>query len=59
MYCHIYVLQKDRHDVSNFDNVFTKEEMKNTPTDKLLLMNLDQDEFAGFSYVNPQFIVNV
>lgn len=50
---------KDRHDVSNFDNVFTKEEMKNTPTDKLLLMNLDQDEFAGFSYVNPQFIVNV
>lgn len=45
--------------MSNFDNVFTKEEMKNTPTDKLLLMNLDQDEFAGFSYVNPQFIVNV
>lgn len=53
------VLQKSRHDVSNFDAVFTKEAIKNTPTDKLLLMNLGQEEFAGFSYVNPTFIINV
>ncbi|ESN95428.1 hypothetical protein HELRODRAFT_86867, partial [Helobdella robusta] len=52
--------QKDRNDTSNFDPIFTKEPLKNTPTDKLLLMNLDQDEyFAGFSFVNPRFIVDV
>uniref|UniRef100_A0A1I8F505 Protein kinase domain-containing protein n=1 Tax=Macrostomum lignano TaxID=282301 RepID=A0A1I8F505_9PLAT len=32
---------------------------KLTPTDKLFIMNLDQTEFSGFSYVNPEFIVEV
>ena len=30
-----------------------------TPTDKLFIMNLDQTEFQGFSYVNPEFVVEV
>ncbi|KAK3729503.1 hypothetical protein RRG08_044018 [Elysia crispata] len=45
---------KGRKDVSNFDREFTSEAPKLTPTDKLFIMNLDQDEFSGFSYVNPE-----
>ncbi|XP_013393056.1 calcium-dependent protein kinase C isoform X4 [Lingula anatina] len=50
---------KAKKDVSNFDKEFTKETAKLTPTDKLFIMNLDQTEFAGFSFVNPEFIVKV
>lgn len=53
-------MQRDRCDVCNFDQVFTKEQVKNSATDKLLLMNVDQDEyFGGFSFINPQFVVTV
>lgn len=55
----IFNLQKSRKDVSNFDREFTSEAPKLTPTDKLFIMNLDQTEFAGFSFVNPEFIVSV
>jgi len=51
--------QKTVKDVSNFDREFTSEAPKLTPTDKLFIMNLDQTEFAGFSYVNPEFLVTV
>ena len=51
--------QKTVKDVSNFDREFTNEAPKLTPTDKLFIMNLDQTEFAGFSYVNPEFVVTV
>ena len=51
--------QKTVKDVSNFDREFTSEAPKLTPTDKLFIMNLDQTEFSGFSYVNPEFIVTV
>uniref|UniRef100_K1RBP7 protein kinase C n=1 Tax=Magallana gigas TaxID=29159 RepID=K1RBP7_MAGGI len=51
--------QKSRKDVSNFDREFTSEAPKLTPTDKLFIMNLDQTEFAGFSFVNPEFIVSI
>lgn len=51
--------QKSPADISNFDADFTNEQLKTTPTDKLFLMNLDQNMFAGFSYVNPEFIVTV
>lgn len=52
-------LQKSKKDVSNFDREFTSEAPKMTPTDKLFIMNLDQTEFTGFSYVNPEYIVEV
>ncbi|KAL5018078.1 hypothetical protein ScPMuIL_003800, partial [Solemya velum] len=48
---------KSRKDVSNFDREFTSEAPKLTPTDKLFIMNLDQTEFAGFSFINPEFVV--
>lgn len=55
----LYISQKSRKDVSNFDREFTSEAPKLTPTDKLFIMNLDQCEFSGFSYVNPEFVVTV
>ncbi len=54
-----FSLQKNKKDVSNFDREFTSEAPKMTPTDKLFIMNLDQMEFQGFSYVNPEYIVEV
>lgn len=50
---------KSLTDLSNFDSEFTKEALVTTPTDKLFLMNLDQNTFAGFSFVNPEFSVTV
>ncbi|XKL60985.1 hypothetical protein PGB90_008042 [Kerria lacca] len=50
---------KHRKDVSNFDKQFTTEKTDLTPTDKLFMMNLDQTEFMGFSYLNPEFIQHV
>ncbi|XP_074647192.1 calcium-dependent protein kinase C-like isoform X2 [Tubulanus polymorphus] len=50
---------KNRKDVSNFDREFTQELPKLTPTDKLFIMNLDQTEFSGFSFVNPEYVVSV
>jgi classical protein kinase C len=46
-------------DTSNFDKQFTSASTKLTPTDKLFMMNLDQNEFAGFSFLNPEFIIHV
>lgn len=53
------VCQKTRRDVCNFDKEFTKMVVELTPTDKLFIMNLDQNEFQGFSYTNPEFIIQV
>nr|CAD7411240.1 unnamed protein product [Timema poppensis] len=47
---------KHRKDVSNFDKQFTSEKTDLTPTDKLFMMNLDQTEFMGFSFLNPEFV---
>ncbi|XP_071745821.1 calcium-dependent protein kinase C isoform X4 [Lepeophtheirus salmonis] len=50
---------RHRKDVGNFDRQFTSEKTDLTPTDKLFMMNLDQNEFAGFSFLNPEFVQHV
>ncbi|XP_067912111.1 protein kinase C beta type isoform X2 [Heterodontus francisci] len=50
---------KNHRDTGNFDREFTRQPVELTPTDKLFIMNLDQNEFAGFSYVNPEFVIQV
>ncbi|KAL7850007.1 hypothetical protein SRHO_G00193560 [Serrasalmus rhombeus] len=47
---------KNSRDTCNFDREFTKMPTELTPTDKLFIMNLDQDEFLGFSYTNPEYV---
>jgi hypothetical protein len=54
-----FCLQRHRKDVSNFDRQFTSEKTDLSPTDKLFMMNLDQNEFAGFSFLNPEFVQHV
>ncbi|CAD5232253.1 unnamed protein product [Bursaphelenchus xylophilus] len=46
---------KNRRDVNNFDADFTKEEPVLTPTDPSVIRSIAQDEFRGFSFVNPEF----
>ncbi|XP_065367811.1 protein kinase C, eye isozyme-like [Calliphora vicina] len=50
---------KHRKDICHFDQNFTKETTELTPTDKLFMMNLDQNDFIGFSYMNPEFITMI
>ena len=55
----LLLMQRHRKDVANFDKQFTSEKPDMTPTDKLFMMNLDQNEFAGFSFLNPEYIQHV
>lgn len=50
---------RHRKDVSNFDKQFTSEKTDLTPTDKLFMMSLDQNDFQGFSFFNPEFVQHV
>ncbi|VDN00750.1 unnamed protein product [Thelazia callipaeda] len=47
---------KSRTDLSNFDGEFTQEPPVLTPIDRLFLINIDQSEFDGFTFVNPKYL---
>lgn len=46
---------KTKKDVNNFDADFTKEEPVLTPINPEVVRAINQDEFQGFSFTNPDF----
>nr|CFW94231.1 Eka-inaC2 protein [Euperipatoides kanangrensis] len=46
---------KTKKDVNNFDQDFTKEEPVLTPIDPAIVRAINQEEFRGFSFVNPDY----
>lgn len=48
-------LQKSPKDALNFDTEFTKEEPVLTPVPNDVIRCINQEEFAGFSFVNKNF----
>ncbi|KAI8046048.1 hypothetical protein M5D96_002248 [Drosophila gunungcola] len=50
-----YVKCKNPRDANNFDAEFTKEDPVLTPIGNDVVRCINQDEFAGFSFVNPKF----
>lgn len=47
---------KNALDVSNFEKDFTQEKPVLSPVDKDILVSMDQEQFKGFSYTNPNAI---
>ncbi|TRY65794.1 hypothetical protein DNTS_014261 [Danionella cerebrum] len=45
---------KSANDCSNFDREFLNEKAKLSQTDKNLIDSMDQEAFAGFSFINPK-----
>jgi len=48
--------QTSPNDTSYFDTEFTKDQVQLTPTDKALLMTMNQDVFRGFSFTDPEAV---
>ncbi|CAB3398223.1 unnamed protein product [Caenorhabditis bovis] len=46
---------KSKRDANNFDSDFTKEEPVLTPSDPAVVRAINQEEFRGFSFINPHF----
>ncbi|KAK9497104.1 hypothetical protein O3M35_004481 [Rhynocoris fuscipes] len=46
---------KNKKDVVNFDAEFTKEEPVLTPINGDVVRSINQDEFRGFSFINPDY----
>ncbi len=51
----VFFFQKGESAVNNFDPDFTMEPAKLTPVDDDLLKSMDQAQFRGFSFINPNF----
>ncbi|XP_033116575.1 protein kinase C delta type-like [Anneissia japonica] len=47
---------KSASDASNFDPEFTMEKVQLTPTDKKIVDSINQKQFRGFSFTNPQMM---
>jgi len=46
---------KSKKDASNFDADFTKEDPVLTPVDPAVVRTINQEEFRGFSFYNPDY----
>ncbi len=49
----MFSAQRHILDVQYFDSAFTIEKPQLTPVDKDILASMDQTQFRGFSYTNP------
>ena len=49
------VFQKSKVDANNFDRDFTSEEPTLTPVDVAVVKAINQEEFRGFSFINPDY----
>lgn len=50
----VFICQKSKEDVSNFDPEFLKEEPILTPIEEGILSMINQEEFRNFSYTDPE-----
>ena len=48
---------KTKRDVTNFDQDFTREEPTLSPVEQKVIDSINQDEFLGFSYTNPNAFI--
>ncbi|XP_059173318.1 calcium-independent protein kinase C [Physella acuta] len=46
---------KNKTDANNFDRDFTSEDPVLTPVDPAVIKTINQEEFRGFSFINPEY----